>query len=55
MSQEDLAYEAGIHRTYVSLLERGAGNPSLDVIERLARALGVSITSLFQEAERANR
>lgn len=40
-SQEDLAHEAGIHRTYVSDLERAARNPSISIIERLATALGV--------------
>ena len=55
ISQEDLAYEAGVHRTYVSLLERGKANPSLAVIERLAIALGSSVTSIFQEAEGSRR
>ena len=55
MSQEELAYRAGVHRTYVSMVERGEGNPSLGVIEALAGALNTSVTSLFQEAEAASR
>jgi transcriptional regulator with XRE-family HTH domain len=38
-SQEDFAFEAGIHRTYISDLERGTRNPTITVIEKLAKAL----------------
>ncbi len=41
-SQEQFAFDAGIHRTYVSGVERGARNPSLTVIERFAKALAVT-------------
>jgi transcriptional regulator with XRE-family HTH domain len=41
-SQEAFAEEAGIHRTYVSDIERGARNPTIAVLEQLARPLGVS-------------
>ena len=41
LSQEAFADEAGLHRTYVSDLERGARNPTIAVVEKLARALGV--------------
>lgn len=47
-SQEVLAFEAGLHRTFVAHVERQARNISLDNIERLAIALGVSIPELFQ-------
>jgi len=47
LSQEAFAHEAGIHRTYVSDLERGARNPTIDVIDRLARALNVKIGDLL--------
>ena len=40
-SQEECADVAGLHRTYVSDLERGARNPTIEVIEKLARALKV--------------
>jgi transcriptional regulator with XRE-family HTH domain len=40
-SQEDYADRAGIHRTYVSDIERGSRNPSATVIEKLAGPLGV--------------
>jgi len=55
LSQEDFAYEVGVHRTYISLLERGAGNPSLMVIESIAKRLGTPISALFGEAESASR
>ncbi len=35
-SQEELAHQAGLHRTYISLLERGLRNPSLTVMDSLA-------------------
>lgn len=51
LSQEDLAFEAGLHRTYVSLLERGLRNPSLYILWKLSRGLGVSLPSLLEELE----
>lgn len=47
VSQEAFADEAGIHRTYVSDLERGSRNPTITVIEKIARALGVPIGELL--------
>ncbi len=47
ISQEELAFRAGLHRTYVSEVERGERNPSIASIEKLAQALEVSFTSLF--------
>ena len=41
-SQEDYADRAGIHRTYVSDIERGARNPTITVVEKLAKPLGVA-------------
>lgn len=46
-SQEQLAERADLHRTYVSDVERGARNVSLDIIQRLAGALEVSMCRLF--------
>ena len=52
MSQEDLGFEAGLDRTYVSGVERGVRNPTVRSILRLADALGVKSSSLFRKAER---
>lgn len=41
LSQEAFAEEAGLHRTYVSDIERGVRNPTIVVVEKIARALGV--------------
>jgi len=46
-SQEDLAFEAGIHRTYISDLERGARNPTISVVDKLADALDVKVGDLL--------
>ena len=46
-SQEEFADRAGIHRTYVSDLERRARNPTITIVERLARALKVTPGSLL--------
>lgn len=46
-SQEDFADHAGIHRTYISDLERGARNPTIRVVDKLAKALGVGLGDLL--------
>lgn len=55
LSQEDLADNAGLHRTYVGLLERGKRNPTLDVAQRLGSALGVTLTALVAAVEARQR
>ena len=47
LSQEELAFRAGLHRTYVSSAERGERNVALVNLERLAKALNVHIRDLF--------
>jgi transcriptional regulator with XRE-family HTH domain len=47
-SQEAFGDKCGFDRTYISGIERGVRNPSLDAIEILAKALGVSVAELFQ-------
>lgn len=49
LSQEGLAEAAGLHRTYVSGIERGQRNVGLDNVVRLARALRVEPRSLFED------
>ncbi|MDD4923967.1 MAG: helix-turn-helix transcriptional regulator [Dehalococcoidales bacterium] len=47
ISQEELAFRAGIHRTYLGGIERGERNPSLKNIDRIAKALNIEIAELF--------
>ena len=47
LSQEALAAKAGLHRTYISLIERGKQSVTLDSMEKLAGALGVSVKKLM--------
>ena len=47
-SQEGLADELGLHRTYVGAVERGEQNISLDNIEKVAKRLGLSVEELFR-------
>ncbi|MGV2985906.1 helix-turn-helix domain-containing protein [Microbacterium sp. AGC85] len=49
MSQESFAHLAGLDRTYVSGIERGRRNPTLEVIVQLADALDVSPAELFRQ------
>ena len=55
ISQEELGSRAGLHRTYVSDLERGVRNPSLESVEKLARALELSVPMLFERTTSGNK
>jgi len=46
ISQEELAYRAGLHRTYIGMIERGEKNITIKNIEKLANALAVEIKEL---------
>jgi transcriptional regulator with XRE-family HTH domain len=47
LTQEELAHKAEIHQTYLSGVESGKRNPSILVLERIARALGTDVSSFF--------
>lgn len=51
-SQESFADSIGVHRTYMGTLERGKGNPTLEMIGKVARGLRVSLSTLFEAVER---
>lgn len=48
-SQEGLALECGVHRTYVSGVERGIRNPTVVVLEKIAKGLGVAPSRLLDD------
>jgi transcriptional regulator with XRE-family HTH domain len=51
LTQEEVAFRAGLHRTYVSLLERDRKSPTLDVLFRLCDAIGVKASELIRRVE----
>lgn len=48
LSQEEVAHRAEIHQTYLSGVETGKRNPSILVVERIAKALGVDVSEIFK-------
>ena len=55
LSQEALAEKADVHPTYIGLLERGQRTPGIDVAERIAKAIGMKLSQMIAEAERATK
>lgn len=47
LSQEELATRAGVHRTYIGMIERAEKNITLENIEKIAKALKISIADFF--------
>ncbi|WP_288950785.1 helix-turn-helix transcriptional regulator [uncultured Paracoccus sp.] len=54
LSQEELAFRAGLSMRYISLLESGKHQPSLGTMKALADALDTSLTAMIGEAENNN-
>ena len=54
LSQENLGFESGYHRTYISLLERGQKSPSLQTIFTLSKALEIEPNELIRQVESKN-
>ena len=48
MSQLDLAYESEVNKNYLSDLERGKRNPSVLILDRIAKALNIDLATLFK-------
>ena len=46
-SQDFLSEESGLHRTYISGIERGVRNPTIEIVQQIAMALDVNIQDLF--------
>lgn len=55
VSQEALAADAGLHRTYMSMLERGVRMPSILVVKKIADAMGTTMGELLTEVDRETR
>lgn len=53
LSQEDLAWRSGLHRTYVSMVERAQRSLTVDSLEKIAMALGMSASALLGRAEKS--
>jgi transcriptional regulator with XRE-family HTH domain len=51
ISQEELGFESGYHRTYISMLERGKKSPSLRTIFQLAKALNVEPSNIMERLQ----
>lgn len=51
LSQEELGFSSGYHRTYISLLERGLKSPTLNTVFRLAEALNTSSSQILRFVE----
>lgn len=51
LSQEEFGFQAGLHRTYVSQLERGLKSPSLNTLNKIAKVLDLKLSRLFHIME----
>lgn len=50
-SQEEFSFRVGLHQTYVSSVERGERNVTIGTADRIAKALGTTLTEVFGELE----
>ena len=51
-SQDKLSEESGLHRTYISGIERGVRNPTIAIVQQVALALGIPVADLFKDQEK---
>jgi transcriptional regulator with XRE-family HTH domain len=49
LSQEELASRAGVHRTYIGMIERAEKNITLENIEKVAKALDIALSDFFKD------
>ena len=55
LSQEQLAFDSGLHRTYISLIERGKRSPSLRTLVRIVSALDLRLSVMIKDVENLAR
>jgi len=55
LSQEELAHQAGLHRTYIGMIERGEKNITLENISKISNSLKLSLSELFLNLEKSNK
>lgn len=55
LSKQALAEKAGVHQTYIGMIERGMSNPTLDRVNAIAEALEIPLSKLILEAEAERR
>jgi transcriptional regulator with XRE-family HTH domain len=53
-SQEEFSFRARLHQTYVSSVERGERNVTIQTADRIAKALGTTLADLFAQLERGS-
>lgn len=51
LSQEELAYRAGMHRTYIGIIERGEKNITLENAYKISKALNIPLSHILKELE----
>jgi transcriptional regulator with XRE-family HTH domain len=52
LSQEEFSFRVGLHQTYVSSVERGERNVTIGTADKIARALGTTLSTIFLKLER---
>lgn len=48
LSQEELAYRCGLHRTYIGAVERGEKSPTLNTVEKILKGLNININEIWE-------
>lgn len=55
LSQEELSFKAGVHRTYIGMIERGEKNITLENIQKLSIALETTMKVIFENLEKSRK
>lgn len=55
LSQEELGFQANLHRTYIGMIERGEKNITLENIQKLSKGLDVSMNLIFEKLNKIHQ